>query len=553
MKDGTPRPLPLSPSLSPVDGGEGGRRPSSRRGEVGRAVSHPRPEGERAGRGEAFPGEPPRRRLPRPRPGRHRVPAGQLHRPPAARRRAVRRAPRRPEASAPSSPSSRPAPRWRCWSTSARISGASRAPCWRGSATRRPLGTADARLAWLIALGTVPGRARSASCSSATSRRSATASSPSRSSSGGWCSWPARSGFASHRRGMEDMTARSTRWRSAAGRRWRSCPGRRAPAATITTGMLLGFRREAAARFSFLLSVPIILGAGVYKLAKALPVLRDEPSWRTRDARRHGGVGRGRLPRHRLAAPLPAHPHHLPLRGLAARAWASLVAVLLWQGVLPGRRGAGPRPWTLAPSGSARRSPARTPRVLELSAPSRQATSLARGGLRPGRGARAASSSADGEPARAPHPPPRTTCATTPGRSPSRAAGSSRGDADSQAAALREARRGDRARPGPRRGAGKARRGPGAAPGVPLDALGGRRAISLPLRRATGRGGRARRGSPRRCWLAPGAHRIEDGGGVRQMHEVHTFDVPAPPSGAPPRGAGHPPRAPGDRLEKHAT
>jgi undecaprenyl-diphosphatase len=43
--------------------------------------------------------------------------------------------------------------------------------------------------------------------------------------------------------------------------------------------MLLGFRREAAARFSFLLSVPIILGAGGYKLWKSVPVLRGEPSW----------------------------------------------------------------------------------------------------------------------------------------------------------------------------------------------------------------------------------------------------------------------------------
>ena len=43
--------------------------------------------------------------------------------------------------------------------------------------------------------------------------------------------------------------------------------------------MLLGFTREAAARFSFLLSVPIILGAGGYKLWKTVPVLRGEPAW----------------------------------------------------------------------------------------------------------------------------------------------------------------------------------------------------------------------------------------------------------------------------------
>jgi undecaprenyl-diphosphatase len=44
--------------------------------------------------------------------------------------------------------------------------------------------------------------------------------------------------------------------------------------------MLLGFTREAAARFSFLLSVPIILGAGLYKLSKVLPDLRGAADWR---------------------------------------------------------------------------------------------------------------------------------------------------------------------------------------------------------------------------------------------------------------------------------
>jgi undecaprenyl-diphosphatase len=58
-------------------------------------------------------------------------------------------------------------------------------------------------------------------------------------------------------------------------------PGSSRSGTTLTAGMLLGFAREAAARFSFLLSVPIILGAGVYKLWKALPVIRHSPSWMT--------------------------------------------------------------------------------------------------------------------------------------------------------------------------------------------------------------------------------------------------------------------------------
>lgn len=45
-------------------------------------------------------------------------------------------------------------------------------------------------------------------------------------------------------------------------------PGLSRSGATIAAGMLLGYRREEAARFSFLLSVPIILGSGGYQLLK---------------------------------------------------------------------------------------------------------------------------------------------------------------------------------------------------------------------------------------------------------------------------------------------
>lgn len=45
-------------------------------------------------------------------------------------------------------------------------------------------------------------------------------------------------------------------------------PGISRSGATIAAGLLLGYRREEAARFSFLLSVPIILGSGGYQLLK---------------------------------------------------------------------------------------------------------------------------------------------------------------------------------------------------------------------------------------------------------------------------------------------
>lgn len=58
---------------------------------------------------------------------------------------------------------------------------------------------------------------------------------------------------------------------------WALIPGSSRSGCTLTMGMLLGFTREAAARFSFLLSVPIILAAGGYKILK---VWRNVPDFR---------------------------------------------------------------------------------------------------------------------------------------------------------------------------------------------------------------------------------------------------------------------------------
>jgi len=46
-------------------------------------------------------------------------------------------------------------------------------------------------------------------------------------------------------------------------------PGSSRSGVTITAGLLAGMSREAAARFSFLLSLPSVLAAGVYQLYKA--------------------------------------------------------------------------------------------------------------------------------------------------------------------------------------------------------------------------------------------------------------------------------------------
>jgi undecaprenyl-diphosphatase len=140
------------------------------------------------------------------------------------------------------------------------------------------LGTPDARLAWFIALGTVP----AAVAGKLLERRIEAL--------GNWViaaslvAWGlvllVAERLARHVRTVADVGARDALL-IGLGQAAALVPGTSRSGATITTGMLLGLKREDAARFSFLLSVPIILGAGAYKLAKALPVLRGEPAWRS--------------------------------------------------------------------------------------------------------------------------------------------------------------------------------------------------------------------------------------------------------------------------------
>lgn len=140
----------------------------------------------------------------------------------------------------------------------------------------RPLETAESRLAWYIALGTLP-----AAVLGKLLERHIEAL-------GNWVIAGslvvlgvvllAAERLARHERGVEDVRAVDALL-IGVGQALALVPGSSRSGTTITAGMLLGLRREAAARFSFLLSVPIILGAGAYKLAKTLPVLRGAPDW----------------------------------------------------------------------------------------------------------------------------------------------------------------------------------------------------------------------------------------------------------------------------------
>jgi undecaprenyl-diphosphatase len=201
----------------------------------------------------------------------------------------------------------------------------------RGLREGRPFGTPDARLAWYIALGTVP----AAVLGKLLERRIESLGNLVIAFS--LVFWglvmAGAERFASHRRGLDDLRA-GPALAIGVGQALALVPGTSRSGSTITTGMLLGFSREAAARFSFLLSVPIILAAGAYKLAKALPVLRGEADWRTATLI---GTGVSAVAGYLVIGWL--------LRYLRTRttyvfvAWrlalGVLVAVLVWQGVLP--------------------------------------------------------------------------------------------------------------------------------------------------------------------------------------------------------------------------
>jgi undecaprenyl-diphosphatase len=139
-----------------------------------------------------------------------------------------------------------------------------------------PLATPDARLGWLIVLGTVP----AALLGKLLERRIEAL--------GNWVivgsliTWglvlALAERLARHQRPLEAVGPRDAVLVGLA-QAMALIPGSSRSGTTLTMGMLLGFTREAAARFSFLLSVPIILGAGAYKLWKELPMLRGHPDW----------------------------------------------------------------------------------------------------------------------------------------------------------------------------------------------------------------------------------------------------------------------------------
>ncbi|MBK9516046.1 MAG: undecaprenyl-diphosphatase [Anaeromyxobacter sp.] len=151
----------------------------------------------------------------------------------------------------------------------------------RALAAGRPLGTPEARLGWLIVMGTVP----AALLGKLLEHRIEAL--------GNWVIAGSlvflglvlllAERLARHERPIEAVGPREAALIGLA-QAWALIPGSSRSGCTLTMGMLLGFTREAAARFSFLLSVPIILAAGGYKLWKVLPTLRAAPDWQAATA-----------------------------------------------------------------------------------------------------------------------------------------------------------------------------------------------------------------------------------------------------------------------------
>jgi undecaprenyl-diphosphatase len=195
----------------------------------------------------------------------------------------------------------------------------------------RPLETRDSRLAWYIVLGTIP----AAVVGKLLERRIEALGNLVIAGSLvvlGLILLAAER-LARHARGVEDVTALDA-FLVGCGQALALMPGGSRSGCTITTGMLLGFKREAAARFSFLLSVPIILGAGAYKVYKDAPLLRGEPGWMLATAVGTGvsAVG-GYLVIGWLLGWLRTRTTYLFVVWRIAAGAA--IALMIWRGVLP--------------------------------------------------------------------------------------------------------------------------------------------------------------------------------------------------------------------------
>ena len=140
-----------------------------------------------------------------------------------------------------------------------------------GLRTGRPVGTADAKMGWMIAVGTVPvvGLGLAFKKSIETNWRSL------------YVVAGAMIGMALVLAVAEWQARRRAKLRALAELGWRDgivvglfqaialVPGSSRSGSTIAGGLFLGMQRETAARFSFLLSMPAVFAAGIFELYHA--------------------------------------------------------------------------------------------------------------------------------------------------------------------------------------------------------------------------------------------------------------------------------------------
>lgn len=146
----------------------------------------------------------------------------------------------------------------------------------RGLIDRQPFGTVESRLAWYVGIGTLPigvlGLAFKKSIESSLRSLYIIAASLMVLAIILWIVERA----AQHRRTIADMTMRDGiiigLWQALA-----LIPGSSRSGTTLTGGLSLGLKREDAARYSFLLSIPATALAGIFEL-KHLLEAKDRPS-----------------------------------------------------------------------------------------------------------------------------------------------------------------------------------------------------------------------------------------------------------------------------------
>ncbi len=143
-----------------------------------------------------------------------------------------------------------------------------------GVVHRKPLGTPEARLGWMIVVGTVPVVACGVMLHSLIEREFRSLYVISGAMIGLALVLAAAELFTRwrHKKGLPDYTVEDMGWARAI---WIGIaqtvaliPGSSRSGVTITAGLFAGLRRAEAARFSFLLSLPSVFGAGLYELYK---------------------------------------------------------------------------------------------------------------------------------------------------------------------------------------------------------------------------------------------------------------------------------------------